>query len=145
MDNKILMTGLFPVSFPDAGADIIFFVPENTGTEIAQRWSHWLKKEIQRVKNGDFPDELLSSLKNRKNADSFLNNKENIHGRANMLIDAFVDGVSYKRKFEEDRIIDTLDKKTIVLIANRYFGDNHLVIYSKTGFPKKTKLEKPDY
>ncbi|HOT13902.1 MAG TPA: insulinase family protein [Bacteroidales bacterium] len=143
MDNKILMAGLSPVSFPDAGADIIFFVPKILGQKLPNAEA-LVKKEIQRVKNGDFPDELLSSLKTEKRR-QLLNNKENIHGRANMLIDAFIDGVSYKIKFEEDKIIDTLKKKTIVLIANKYFGDDHLVIYSKTGFPKKTKLEKPAY
>ena len=30
-------------------------------------------------------------------------------------------------------------------VANTYFGEDYLVLHSKMGFPKKTKLEKPSF
>ena len=41
--------------------------------------------------------------------------------------------------------ITAIDKKEIVRVANKYFGDDYLVLKSRIGFPKKTKLEKPPY
>src|SRR5690606_34265357 len=41
--------------------------------------------------------------------------------------------------------IASISKDQVVEVANRYFGDNRVKLVSRTGFPKKEKLEKPPF
>ena len=57
-------------------------------------------------------------------------------------IDNYMTGMPYSEKTYISEL-EHIDKKLVVKIANKYFGDNYLAFHSKIGFPKHKQLDKP--
>lgn len=99
--------------------------------------------EIANLKSGNFDNDLLVSIvNNAKKAMMQLNEKYG--SRASVLMSAFtgeedwLDDVSYTDQLSK------LTKKDIVDFANKYFGNNYVVVYKRKGEDKNImKVEKP--
>ena len=61
------------------------------------------------------------------------------------LLNLFVHNKSWDEIISFPEQISQITKDDIVIVANKYFNDNYLVMHSKMGFPKKHKLDKPPY
>ena len=57
--------------------------------------------------------------------------------------------VNYNKTWEDifnyPESIESIQKRDVVQIANKYFNNNYLVYQSRMGFPKKVKLDKPPF
>ena len=100
--------------------------------------------QIEKVKKGEFSEEFLESIKLSmiQDHESGLENVSNRLGYALQVINfdkTWEDIFTYPDK------IDSINKKEVVRVANKYFNDNYLVYKSRMGRPKKSKLEKPPY
>uniref|UniRef100_A0AB33JDT9 Insulinase family protein n=1 Tax=Prevotella sp. GTC17262 TaxID=3236797 RepID=A0AB33JDT9_9BACT len=99
--------------------------------------------EIQKLKNGEFSDELLPSIVNNMKRDyyaSLLNN----NSRASQYVDAFINGTEWEQVVGRMDRISKMTKTQIVDFARRYFGQNFVCVYKKTGEDKSIKkIEKP--
>ena len=142
-DNKIMMAGVMPFQMYDKGANIVFFVPKIIGQPM-KKVEKMILKEINRIKKGDFSDEMLDAVKiNLKKY--FYTKLENSNTRGYYILDAFMTGDKWSKMLNFPEEVDKITKDDIIKIANKYYGDNYIALYSKTGFPKKQKMPKPKF
>ncbi len=100
--------------------------------------------QVEKLKKGDFSDDLLQAIK----AEMYKNYQlrlESIETQAVNLAYTFTLEKDPASVYERPQKIKAVTKEDVVAMANKYFTDNRLVMYSKIGFPKKEKLEKPGY
>ena len=101
-------------------------------------------REINRVRNGDFSEEMFESLKQeqlRRN----ITELEDIDSRSQIMIRLFTQGKTWDNYVNELRRTDSLTKDDVVNIANKYLNNNYLLIRKKTGKYMKEYLPKPDF
>ena len=101
-------------------------------------------REINKVRNGDFSDEMFESLKQeqlRRN----ITELEDIDSRSQIMIRLFTQGKTWNDYVNELRRTDSLTKDDVVQIANKYLNNNYLLIRKKTGKYMKEYLPKPDF
>ena len=65
--------------------------------------------------------------------------------RGTTLAQAFARNQSIDDLLQYPNQLMAVTKEDVVNIAKKYYGDNYLAFYSKMGFPKKQKIDKPDY
>ena len=53
--------------------------------------------------------------------------------------------MDYRDVFAYPDKVKSLTKEDVQRAAAKYYGDDYFTLQSRTGFPKKTKLEKPPY
>lgn len=102
-----------------------------------------LVEQINRIKNGDFPDWLMSAVvKDYKY--SLTKSFENNSARVNAMTDAFIKGIEWKDYIGRLDRMKALTKQQIVEFANKYFSDNYVVVYKRTATdPSVLKVDKP--
>lgn len=100
-------------------------------------------KEINRIKEGDFSEEVFQSLKleQRRQYESGL---ENISSRAQMMMRVFSQGMDWNDYIEDISRIESLTKEDIIQVAKNYFTENYLLATKKTGKYPKDDLPKPN-
>ena len=102
-----------------------------------------LLSEIDKLKKGDFPDNLLPSIINNKKR-SYYQMLESNDGRADMFVDAFIDEIDWKQQVGKIDRISRISKQEIVDFANRFFTDGYIVVYKKQGIDStQKKIDKP--
>jgi len=100
--------------------------------------------EVNRLKNGDFTDEMFFSLKQEQLRKQF-SELEDIDSRCKVLIKLFSQGKTWADYQDELKRADNLTKDDVIHVANSYFGDDYLYVRKKTGRYSKNKLTKPDF
>lgn len=105
-----------------------------------------LLEQIERLKNGDFDESLISAVVANEQV-SELRSFENNEDRADNLVEAF----TLNKAGEWDRMLATTDrmrkvtKQEIVLFARRFFLDNYVAVLKHNGERKTiTKVAKPE-
>lgn len=101
-------------------------------------------REIERIKSGDFSDEMFNSLK-LESVRSYNASLEDISSRAQTMMRLFSQGISWEEYVTDLDRINALTKDDVVNAARKYFTENHLHITKKTGKYPKDNLPKPDY
>ena len=99
--------------------------------------------EIDKLKKGDFPDNLLPSIINNKKRSHYQLLESN-EGRADMFVDAFINEVDWKQEVGKIDRISKITKKELVDFANKFFTDGYVVVYKKQGIDStQKKIDKP--
>ena len=99
--------------------------------------------EIDKLKKGDFPDNLLPSIINNKKRSHYQLLESN-EGRADMFVDAFINEVDWKQKVGKIDRISKITKQEIVDFANKFFTDGYVSVYKKQGIDStQKKIDKP--
>ena len=101
-------------------------------------------REINRVRNGDFTDEMFESLKQeqlRRN----ITDLEDIDSRSQVMIRLFTQGKTWNDYIHELKHAESLTKDDVVNIANKYLTNNYIFIRKETGKYMKEYLPKPDF
>ena len=143
LDNKLMEAGIEEDVYVDLGGTIIYFIPKLVGQSL-KKAEKLIDAELVKLRNGKFSDELLSSVKQSLIKDHS-ESLENARYRSYFITDAFLNNETWDDFLKYSEKIEKITKKDVVKAANRYYNDDRLVFYSKMGFPKKHKLEKPLY
>ena len=101
-------------------------------------------REINRVRNGDFPDEMFESLKQeqlRRN----ITDLEDVDSRSQIMIRLFTQGKKWDDYVKELQRTEALVKDDIIRIANKYLNGNYMFISKKTGKYMKEYLPRPNF
>jgi predicted Zn-dependent peptidase len=102
-----------------------------------------LLEEIEKLKKGDFSDDLLPSVVNNLKL-QYYNALENNRARANMFVQAFVNGTPWEQEVKTIERLEGMTKEQIVSFANRHFQDNYVAVYKRQGVdPTQKKIDKP--
>ena len=99
--------------------------------------------EIENLKKGNFDDNLITSIiNNQKKAK--IQATETYGSRASDLMDAFTSELDWQQQVAYTDQLSKLTKKDIVAFANKYFGQNYVVILKRKGENKDiVKVDKP--
>ena len=99
--------------------------------------------EIEKIKKGDFPDWLIPAIITNERLYLQKSYQSN-GGRASAMWRAFIAHENWNDYVSEPDRFARLTKQQVVDVANRYFGNNYVVVYKKTGKDQTTqKVTKP--
>lgn len=99
--------------------------------------------EIDKLKAGDFDDNLLTSVVNNKKLQYYMSLESN-SGRADKFVDAFINGRSWADEVAKLDRLSGMTKQQIINFAREYFKDNYVAVYKRIGTDStQKKIEKP--
>lgn len=100
--------------------------------------------QIDKLKKGDFPDDLIVSIINNNKKDEIATN-ESYSSRANVLMESFTSELDWANELSYNDRLTQISKKDIVDFANKYLNnDNYVAVYKRKGEDKDVvKVEKP--
>ncbi len=95
--------------------------------------------EIENLKKGNFDDDLIPSIVNNIKK-RIIQSTESYSGRAYMLMNAFTDNLDWRDQVAYVNDLSKIKKQDVVAFANKYLGNNYVVVYKKQG--QRTNVEK---
>ena len=99
--------------------------------------------EIEKLKKGQFSDDLLPSIINNYKRYYYTQLDKN-QFRANQFVDAFINHKDWKREVEKIGRISKLTKADVVSYARKFFGNDFACVYKEQGNDTTIKkVEKP--
>ena len=142
-ENKLMMAFSYHDIQDEAGNQVFIYVPKVV-VQSLKNAEKLIKGQIEKLKSGDFSDDLLQSVKNELYKD-YQQQLENVNYRSRIFAALFRAEQNWKDFKNYPDKIEQLSKAKIIEVANKYYGDDYLVFQSRTGFPKKEKLDKPNF
>ncbi|MDY0344086.1 MAG: insulinase family protein [Lentimicrobium sp.] len=143
LDNKLMAAQVASMPYNDEGATIILFIPKILGQKLSSA-EDLLMDELQKLKSGEFESVLIDNIKTELFRNYQISMESNAY-RGTTLAQAFARNQSIDDLLQYPNQLMAVTKEDVVNIAKKYYGDNYLAFYSKMGFPKKQKIDKPDY
>ena len=102
-----------------------------------------LLAEIEKLKAGDFSDDLMPSVINNMKLNHY-NSLESNEARASMFVNSFILERPWKQDVEYLDRMSNMTKEQIVAFANKHFNDNYVVVYKRQGLDdSQKKIDKP--
>lgn len=140
--QKLLAAYAFPYVLKDYSTLLLGGNP--TQGQSLDEVRELLLGQIEKLKAGDFSDDLITSIINNEKKDALRNN-ENYFSRASLLMDNFTSEGDWLRKVKYVDWLGTITKQDIVDFANQYFKDNYVAVYKRQGEDKNiVKVDKPE-
>ena len=99
--------------------------------------------EIEKLKKGEFSDDLLSASINNMKLNE-MNRIESNSGRGYWFVNSFINGTEWENEVGKIDRIAKITKKQIMDFANEKFGNNYAIVYKRKGKdPTELKIDKP--
>lgn len=99
--------------------------------------------EVEKLKAGDFDEDMIQATVNNFKL-SQQQQLEYNSVRADMFVEAFVNGRDWKDEVTSLDRMSKITKAELVEFANKYLGNNYAAIYKKQGQdPNEKKIDKP--
>ena len=92
--------------------------------------------QIEKIKSGDFSDDFLESVK-LSMIQNYETGLEEVSNRLSYALEVVNYNKSWEDIFNYPKMIESINKKDVVEVANKYFNEDYLVYQSRMGFPKK--------
>lgn len=99
--------------------------------------------EVEKLKNGDFDEEMLVSIINNKKR-RFYQEMENNRSRVSMMVDAFINERTWEDVVGETDRWKAIGKNDIVGWAKEHLNHGYAIVYKRQGEDKSVeKIDKP--
>ena len=139
--QKLLWTSVNVMSLIDYGVFTVSAAP--TSGQTLEEVQDLLFQEINRLKSGNFDQELLTSIVNNMKKSEIMD-REHYGNRADILNEAFVSELDWREQVAATDAVSKITKQQVVDFANTYFANNYVAVYKRKGeSPAMTKIEKP--
>jgi len=141
--GKVIMAQAISASLNDAGIVAVIVVrnmPALSSRPVIKAVNH----AIERIKEGDFSDEIFKSLKLEQKR-TFEQQLESIEMRSAKMRMLLSQKVSWEKHLQTGAAIDALSREDIVRIACSYLNDNYFEMVKETGRYPKERVTKPPY
>ena len=140
--QKVLNAGCSPNLFKERGAHIFRGQPKQG--QSLEEVKDLILGQIELVKQGKFDESLLKAIINDFTINQIRQYETN-SGRANAFVDAFINGDEWETYINRISELNKITKKEIVEFANKWYGNNYVVVYKRSG-PKRdvVKVVKPE-
>ena len=140
MGQKVLSAYSYIYNRADYGMAVLEGMPKEGQTLEEVR--DLLLAEIAKLRNGDFPEELVTAAINNYRFTEMRRLEEN-SSRASMFVSSFINGTSWEDEVTRPKRIEAITKADIVDWANKYLGpDSYAVVYKRIG--EDTSIKKID-
>ena len=143
IDGKLMMSAGISLSLNDGGIIALLAIPRIPFQTYRSTQKH-VFDAINKVKSGDFSDKMFQSLK-LEHQRNYLLELESLDKRNQKMIEVFAKGLSWSDYLEQAKKIETITKKDVIAIANKYFTNNYFDVKKKTGKYPNDKIEKPPF
>ena len=101
-----------------------------------------LLAQVEKIKAGEFEEWMLPAvIKDFKLSEQQRNLYNSV--RAGKMTDAFIMGQDWSTVVNKNNKLSKVTKADIIAFANKYFKENYVVVYKKTGEGDSPKVEKP--
>ncbi|WP_118951693.1 M16 family metallopeptidase [Taibaiella helva] len=139
--QKLLSAGGFPYILKDYS--VLLLQGRPTEGQSLDEVKNLLLAELDNLRKGNFPDDLIPSIINNERK-RIIQENENYSSRASNLMSNFTDETDWKEKVDYVNGLSKITKADIVAFANKYLGNNYVAIYKRQGEDKSiVKVEKP--
>ena len=102
-----------------------------------------LLEEMDKLKQGQFSDDLLPSVINNLKL-QYYNSLESNRARANMYVQSFINGTPWEQEVKALERVEGMTKEQIVSFARQHFADNYVAVYKRQGVDlTQKKIDKP--
>ncbi|MBO4550702.1 MAG: insulinase family protein, partial [Bacteroidaceae bacterium] len=99
--------------------------------------------EINKLKCGDFDDELLMAALNNKKLDE-LRSLDHNQARTTKMLDAFINGIEWQQQVGKMDRLGKITKQEVVDFAKRFFTEGYVTVYKRQGEDTtQKKIDKP--
>jgi predicted Zn-dependent peptidase len=142
-DGDLLIVFPFPQDLSDHALELIFYAPKIIGQSF-RRAEKLVLEQFEKIESGQFDEAQMQAVRNSlrlQQTVAFEDNEE----RALTMANAFVRRLSWQAYADHLAQLQDLTKADVMRVAGEYFEDDYLVMRSRMGFPKKTRLQKPNY
>ena len=103
-----------------------------------------LLDEIEKLKKGEFSDDLLPSVINNMKLDYYQAMEYNA-ARTSFFLQSFVNGEPWEQFVGKFDRIEGMTKQQIVDFVKRHFRNNYVAVYKRQGVdPNQKKIDKPE-
>lgn len=143
VEHKVMTAAAFNESMNEAGILAIAVMPKMIIQSNAKA-EKLVWNEINRVKRGDFSDEMFNSLKLEQKR-QYVSSLENLDSRAMVMMHLFSQGKNWDDYLREIHRIESITKEDVMRIAQKYFCENYLCVTKSTGKYPKDNLPKPGF
>lgn len=144
VNHKLMMAMAMPdLSFKNAGSIMVLYMPKLI-VQSSRKATRLIFDTFDTLKKGDFSDEYFESCKMTFKK-QLISSMENQSERTREMAFAFSDELDWDEVVSRPEKLDGMTKEDIVALANKYLGDNYVLISKKKGVSAKDDLKKPDY
>ncbi|MBQ7421698.1 MAG: insulinase family protein [Prevotella sp.] len=143
LEQTMKAQGVYAYCLPltDYSAFIVAGMP--TDNQSLEELRALILEEFEKLKRGEFADDLLESVINNKKL-NFLNSLDNNRSRASIMVDAFINNQKWDDVVGQISRQAKMSKQQIIDFANRHFKDNFVCVYKKIGEDTtQKKIDKP--
>ena len=100
--------------------------------------------EIEKLKRGEFEEDLLVSAVNNKKLND-LRSLDHNRSRVSKMMESFINGVEWQQDVKQIDRLSKISKKDLVDFANRFFTDGYVTVYKRQGEDTtQKKIDKPE-
>lgn len=139
--QKVLSASSGSYSMADYCAFVMSATPKEGQT--LEEAKNLLIGEIEKLKKGEFSDQLLSASINNMKLNEMYRIESN-SGRANWFVNSFINGTEWANEISRIDRLSKITKKQVTDFANEKFKDNYAVIYKREGKdPTELQIDKP--
>ncbi|MGL5111467.1 MAG: M16 family metallopeptidase [Flavobacterium sp.] len=139
--QKMLRASAFNYSLIDYS--VLYLSAAPTTGQTLEEAKTLVLAEIENLKKGNFDDTLIPSIINNIKKDKIYET-EKYGERASNLMSNFTSALDWKKQVAYVDDLSKIKKEDIVAFANKYFGDNYVVVFKRKGENKnKVTIEKP--
>ncbi len=142
-ESKLMNAWAWGESMDEAGNNFIIFIPKIL-VQSLNNAEKLVLEQLEKLKTGAFPDEQLEAIKAELYKSHQLDIEDPLQ-RGYYFAKMFTNGLSYEDCKTYPQKLASIDKNDIMEVSQKYFNGNYVFMKSKMGFPKKTKLDKPNY
>lgn len=143
IENKLMAAMVLTMPYNDHGESLFLIIPKILGQKLESAEA-LVAGKIKELREGKFDDWLVGAIKSELYR-NFMLEMESAENRGMYLAEIFGQNKEPDEIYEIPDKIMAVTKEKVIEIANKYYGDNFLAFYSKMGFPKKEKIDKPGY
>ena len=102
-----------------------------------------LLEEIEKLKRGEFDDDLLVSALNNAKLNE-LRSLDHNQARVSKMLDAFINGIEWQQQVGHMDRLAGITKQQLVDFAGRFFTDGYVTVYKRQGEDTtQKKIDKP--
>lgn len=140
--QKLLSAGSFAYTLKDYSVLVLQGLP--TQGQSLEQVSALLLAELEKLRKGDFSEDLVLSITNNEKRNEIQRNEE-YTSRAYRLLDNFVDDMDWAKQLSYTDQIASISKQEIIDFANSYLKpENYVLLYKRQGVDEKLmKVDKP--